>query len=244
LIPHTMTSMLQFAFLDLFRLPIRSGRTIALAAQTVASTGGMVARRDYQTVVKQNQQLQNHIDTIEATLLQQQQQIGQLAGFRQVKAWERMAFLPADAVTRTDPQHLLINRGTVDDLTKGHLVLADNAIIGTITGLGTHTAKVELVTSGTYKLPVSVQPSNVQGILCGRGDGFMEIRVRPPCPAKVGETVYAQKIPGLLDAPMVVGTVVQCGVDDQEPVLWEIRVQPKCDLDHIGMVWVIVSGSP
>jgi cell shape-determining protein MreC len=176
-------------------------------------------------------------------LVQQQQQIDQLAGFRQVKAWEGMGFLRADAVTRSDPHHLVVNCGTADGLTKGHLVMADNAIIGTITELGTHTAKVELVTSPLSRLRVTVLPSNVQGILCGRGDGFTKIQVRPPSAAAVGEKVFV-KIPGLRDATVVVGTVVRCGVDDQEPVLWGIEVQPACDLNRVATVWVINPRSP
>ena len=243
-LPHSTTCWLQFRFLDLFRLPIRSGHASALAALTAASTGGAVAQNDYQKVTDQNRQLRNHIDTLEAAMVQQQQKIDQLTGLRQVKSWERMAFLPADAVTRTTPHHLLINRGTADHLSKGQLVMADNAIIGTISELGTHTARVELVTSPTSKLRVAV--SAVQGVLCGEGNNLMEIPnlAKPPQTVTPGQPVYVQKIPGLLDALVVVGTVVQWGRDDQNPMLWEIKVQPSCDLDHVSGVWVIVLGSP
>lgn len=196
LIPDTLTSKLQFAFLDLLRLPIRSGRRVALLAQTTASAGGVVAQDTYRAAIEQNLQLQNHIHNLEAALAQQQQQIDQLTGFRQVKSWERMRFLPAEAYARIDPQLLLLNRGTAEGLSKGQLVLADNAVIGTIAEVGTHTAKVELVTSPGCRLPVTAWPSNVQGVLRGQGDGFMEIQVKRPCATAVGEKVYVQKMPG------------------------------------------------
>jgi hypothetical protein len=68
----------------------------------------------------------------------------------------------------------------------------------------------------------------------------MEIRVRKPCPTALGEKVNVQRIPDLLAEPVVVGTVVKTGDDDQDPLLWEIRVQPSCDLDRLDVVSVIV----
>ena len=240
LIPHSLTSRVQFRFLDLFRLPIRSGRMIALAARTTATSGRAVSQRDYDTLVEQNRQLINDMSTLEATIQKQQQQLNQLAGLRMDKSLERMALLPADVVMRTAPHHLLIDRGTADGLTKGHLVLASKAIIGRISELGTHTAKVELVTSPTCRLPVTISRSRVAGVLCGTGDGLMEIRVKKPCPTALGEDVNVQRIPDLLAEPVAVGTVVRTGDDDQDPLLWEIRVQPSCDLDRIDAVSVIV----
>jgi hypothetical protein len=123
--------------------------------------------------------------------------------------------------------------------------MAENAVIGTIAEVGAHTSRVEWVASRTSRrLPVIVKPSNVQGVLIGLGDGFMKIQVKPPCPAAVGETVFVQKIPGLLDQMVVVGVVVQCGPDDQEPVLSQIKVQPVCDLSRVASVSVIKMRSP
>ena len=243
LIPDSLTSRLHFAFLDLFRGPIRSGRRLAMLAETTASRGGGVAQSEYQKVVEQNRQLLNAVSNLQGTLAQQQQQIDQLAGLRQVKAWEGMNFLRAEAVMRANPGHLVIDCGTAGGLTKGQLVMADNAIIGQITELGTRTANVELVTSPLSRLRVTVLPSRVQGILCGLGDGWAKIQVKPPCAVAVGEKVYV-KLPGLPDATMVVGNVVWCGVDDQEPVLWEIKVQPACDLSRVASVWAIDLRSP
>ena len=71
----------------------------------------------------------------------------------------------------------------------------------------------------------------------------MKIQVKPPCAARVGEKVYIQKIAGL-EAPVVVGDVVNSGMDDQDPVLSAIKVQPSFNLDRLGTVLVIVPASP
>jgi cell shape-determining protein MreC len=242
LIPHTMTSRLQFAVLNLLRRPIQSGRMIGLWAQTTASNGKTVPENEYQKEVEKNRLLDNQIANITALLQQEQQKVTQLTRWRQLIPWERTNFVVADATPIT-PHQLFINRGSAEGLAKGQFVLSEEAIIGTITELGTHTAKVELVTSPASRLPVSLRPSNVQGVLRGVGDGLMKIQVKPPCAARVGEKVYIQKIAGL-EAPVVVGDVVNSGMDDQDPVLSAIKVQPSFNLDRLGTVLVIVPASP
>jgi cell shape-determining protein MreC len=245
LIPHRITSRFQFATLDLLRLPIRSGRMIGLWAQTSASPGGLVSQKDYDALLQQNRELLNQTSNLEAAVFQQQQQIDQLAGVRQAKGWDQMDLLAADVSRRIDPYHLDIDLGSAQGITKGMLVMAEKAIVGTITDVGTHSSRVEWVTSRTSKkLPVTVLPSNVQGVLTGLGDGFMKIQAKPPCPAAVGDTVCVQRIPGLLDQMVIVGIVAQCGKDEQEPVLSQIKVQPVCDLDRITSVWVLKMKTP
>lgn len=238
--PHSVTRRLQLTFLDLCRLPIRSGRAMALSVQTTSTNARVVAQADYDALVEQNRQLLNDLSTLEATAQQQQQQLDQLAGLRMDRVWERMALLPAHVVTRKSRHHVLIDRGSADGLTQGHLVQASKAIIGRIAELGTHTAWVELVTSPTSKLPVTVR-SGVAGILCGLGEGrLMEVRVKSLGATAVGDRVNVQRMPGLLAEPVAVGTVVWTGNDDLDPVLWEIRVQPSADLDQLDAVWVIL----
>ena len=57
---------------------------------------------------------------------------------------------------------------------------------------------------------------------------------------KAGDVVYAQKKPGFLGTPVIVGTVAQCKVNDENPLLWDIAVQPACDLESLTEVAVIV----
>ncbi len=244
LIPHTLTSRLQLAVLNLLHRPIQSGRMIGLWAQTTASAGGTVPEKEYLKAVEQNQQLLNHIANMEALLQQEQQKVTQLTRWRQAIPWDRTGFVPVDGVPLS-PHQWLINRGRAEGLAKGQFVLSNEAIIGRIAELGTHTAKVELVTSPASRLPVTLRPSNVQGILCGTGDGLMKIQVKPPCAAQPGENVYVQKMDGL-EAPVLVGDVPEGGIgeDDQYPVLTAVKVRPRFSLDRVGTVLVIVPLSP
>jgi len=56
---------------------------------------------------------------------------------------------------------------------------------------------------------------------------------------KIGTEIMASKRPGFLDTPMIIGKVVQCKHNDQ-PLLWDITVEPVCDIRKIESVHVIV----
>ena len=57
---------------------------------------------------------------------------------------------------------------------------------------------------------------------------------------KVGYEVKALKKPGLLDAPMIVGKVARCERDRQNPSIWDITVEPCCDIQRLKIVAVII----
>jgi cell shape-determining protein MreC len=57
---------------------------------------------------------------------------------------------------------------------------------------------------------------------------------------KTGDYVYADKKPGLLDAPIVIGTVIRCKRDDEKPMLWDITVRPVCDMNNLSELAVII----
>ncbi len=57
---------------------------------------------------------------------------------------------------------------------------------------------------------------------------------------KTEDMVFAQERPGVLDTPMIVGTVLQCKIDQKNPLLWDITVQPACDIEKLKKVDVII----
>ena len=57
---------------------------------------------------------------------------------------------------------------------------------------------------------------------------------------KTGESIYAGRKPGFLDAPMIVGKVSQCKRSIAIPLLWDITVEPACDMETLDSVAVII----
>jgi hypothetical protein len=58
--------------------------------------------------------------------------------------------------------------------------------------------------------------------------------------AKIGEEVFALKEPRFLDAPVIIGRVSRCERNDELPSLWDITVEPACDIEKLEDVAVII----
>ena len=56
----------------------------------------------------------------------------------------------------------------------------------------------------------------------------------------IGTVVYAGKVPGFIDTAMTIGKVSQCRQDAAEPLLWDITVEPACDITTLENVAVII----
>jgi hypothetical protein len=75
----------------------------------------------------------------------------------------------------------------------------------------------------------------------GNGNNSANVRLLPAKhKVKLGSVVYAEKKPGYLDTPMIVGTVAQYSRDNENPLLWDILVEPACDIETLHEVVVII----
>ena len=144
----------------------------------------------------------------------------------------------AEVITAST-EGLIINRGQNDGLQKGQFVLGDNSIIGTISDVSPRTAKVELITETTSNIAVEI--GGLKAVIRGDGKNSAKVQlVSIKHKIKIGDNVYACKKPGLLDAPMIIGTVSQCKTADENPLLWDITVKPACDIQKLNEVAVII----
>ena len=234
--PQKLTNKFQFAFARLFRWPLSIGRNISLTAPTQQQLKTIVSRRE--------SQLQNHIANLREDLLQEHRKVEKLSGLRSRFAMEGVAFVIAD-VSRVsiDGSHseLIINRGQNDGLARGQFVLGNNSIIGTICDVDSRMAQVKLITDPTSKIEVKIAKLNIDRIMQGNGNNSAKVRMLSrQHKVKTGDKVYARKKPGLLDVPMITGTVVHCKKDDEKPLLWDITVEPACNIERLNTVAVII----
>ncbi|MFQ6036867.1 MAG: rod shape-determining protein MreC, partial [Sedimentisphaerales bacterium] len=224
--PQGLTSKFQFAFARTFSWPLGIGRSVTLAARTPASTE-FVSRREYD-------RLQNHLANVIQQRDQAYQQIKKLSALGSRFPFEDAKWVLADIITGSidESRHeFIINRGAEDGLAKGQFVLGDNSIIGTISETGARRAKVRLFTDPASNIAVKIAGLNVSRLMQGTGNNSAKIRLLQVMhKVKTGDTVYACKKPGFLDAPMIIGKVRRCKRDDENPSLWDITVKPVCDI--------------
>jgi len=230
--PSNLTNKFQFAFHRIFRWPLSIGRNISLSAGTRQPLGDVVSRDEYRRLL-------NHLANVIQQRNDAQQIVQKLSKMRNIPGWERMGFVPADVITVSIDElrsELIINRGQDDDLVKGQFVLADNSVIGTICDVSSHEARVRLFTDLASNTAVRI--GNTDSLMQGSGNNLAKISMVKN-KIKVGSEIMAGKKPGFLDTPMIIGKVARCELN-AEPLLWDITVEPVCNIQKAENVVVIV----
>ncbi|MBN2131547.1 MAG: rod shape-determining protein MreC [Sedimentisphaerales bacterium] len=242
--PPRVTGKLQLAYTRLFRWPLARSRSLTIAARPLPQPDRLGAP-DYDKVIVAQRQLRNHVANLEAQLEEAHNKIDRLARLRTIPQWNRMGFLLAEIITVTGQaqNELFVDRGTEDGVAPGQFVLADNSIIGTVSDTGAQTSKIKLITDPTSKIPVYIGATNVPGVMEGRGGNVARIPLVSAATYQIrkGDLVYAKKTPGLLAVPVIAAKVTQCKIDAAEPLLWDITVQPVCDITKLANVAVVMA---
>jgi rod shape-determining protein MreC len=236
-IPHGVTGKLQFAFAHFFRRPLHAGRQILLSAHAHQSSSGFISYREYN-------QLRNYLVNVMGELDQERQHVEKLSGLRTRRSLEHARLVLCDVITASINglhSELLINRGTCDGLEKGQYVLGDNSIIGVISDVSSHTARVKLTTDPMCKIPVKMPGSDSVWLMQGEGGDLARVQfVSVKYKIKTGDVVYVDKKPGFLDNPTITGTVARCERCDDNPLLWDITVKPASELSRLSELAVII----
>jgi hypothetical protein len=235
--PARVTSRLQLAYANVFRVPLSAGRSVTLAS-TPPETDADVRAKD-------TDQLRNHIANLQATLREVRAENTRLRGLRESLKSDRTVLLPA-RITMVNPAQteLIISRGQGDDVVVGQFVVAlsDYSLIGQVSHVLPHTAMVSLISNPVSKIPVEIGLSGIQGVMEGRGGGIAKIplvstrrAVAPQDPVYVRRQAH-------LDVPVIAGRVAECSKDADNPLLWDITVRATCDIATLEDVAVIVPG--
>ncbi|MBC8472926.1 MAG: rod shape-determining protein MreC [Planctomycetes bacterium] len=232
--PQNLTNKFQFAFTRIFRWPLSIGRNISLSAATrkPLKDKDMVSRNEHERLL-------NHVANITQQRDVLYEENVKLTKIRNKPAWERAGFVPADVITvSVDNLHgkLIINRGKEDGLEKNLFVLADNSIIGTISDVDTHRARIRLFTDPASDTAVRIGDAN--WIMKGCGNNQAKVKMLKE-KVKIGTKIMASKRPGFLGTPMIIGKVVRCEHNDQ-PLLWDITVEPVCNIKESDSIHIIV----
>jgi len=243
--PKGLTGRLQLTYAQVFRWPLTVGRGLTVVSRAAPQVQN-ISRKDYEELLQAHRRLQNDFANLQAQLQEAHGKIEQLAKLRMKSEWENMQFLPADVVAVADQaqNELLISRGQDDKVAVGQYVmgLSDHSIIGTISEVSARGSKVRLITDPASRMAVTIADPNVRGIMEGRGNGAARI---PLIPAehkiRIGDHVYAQKKAGLLDIPVITAQVARYRRDPDNPLLWDITVQPVCNVSSLSEVAVVIS---
>ncbi len=233
--PQGLTNKFQFAFVRIFRWPLSIGRNVSLLARTRQPPADVVSRREFN-------KLQNLLADVIEQRDQEHKEVEKLSGLRKRFPLEGAKLLSADVITAAIDKlrsELIIDRGQNDGLARDQFVLADNSIIGTISDVDSRTARVRLFTDSASNMAVKIGKLNIERIMQGSGDNLARIEMIKH-KVKIGSEIMAGKKPGFLDNPMIAGRVARCERNAESPLLWDITVEPVCDIERLNDVTVIV----
>jgi rod shape-determining protein MreC len=248
--PEKWTNKLQSSFARVLRQPLSVGRKAALSRWIQTPSSELVSRSRYNL-------LRNDLANLKEWLSLERQKVETLSGLRERSVWKGVDFMICDVITASvsaSQSKLVINRGKNDGLAEGQFALGNRSIIGTICKVDSRTAQVRLITDPASRIAVKiaessdlsgyhevVSQSSVGTIMEGNGNNSAKVRLLPTKhKVKLGNVVYAEKKPGFLDTPMIVGTVAQYSRDNENPLLWDILVEPACDIETLHEVVVII----
>ena len=236
-VSQNLTNKLQLAFVRVFNKPLAICRNLTLAASNQQSLANAVDQSKYIS-------LRNLLANNNQWLRQEHQNIEKLSGLRNRSVWKGANFVLADVITSfadISRSELIINRGKNDGLVNGQFVLGDESIVGTICEIDSNTARIRLLTDPASRITVKIGELDIQCVMQGNGDESASIKMVPQkYKIENGDIVCAQKKPGFLDVSMITATVAQCKADDDNPLLWEIEVEPACDVKRLKTVTVII----
>ena len=235
--PQSLTNKFQFAFTRVFRWPLSIGRNISLsaAAREPLKDKDKVSRDEYERLL-------NHVANVTQQRDDAQLKFQKISKMHNIPAWKRAGFVQADIITVSVDKlqgKLIINRGKEDGLEKNLFVLANNSIIGTISDVDTHRARVRLFTDPASITKVRIGNNKLMKG-CGNNQAKVEMLKEK---VKIDTKIMASKIPGFLGTPMIIGKVVRCVHNDQ-PLLWDITVEPVCNIKESDSIHIIVMNPP
>ena len=233
--PTEWTSSFQLAFLRIFNRPLSIGENISLSVRAPGRVddANAVPGEKYRALL-------NYCTSLESQLRDERERLDKITGLRERYPFGNAKLVQAlvypGSIDRTHGA-ISVDKGKESQLAKGQFVLADNSIIGTISDVSAGGACVNLFTSRTSNIAVEI--AGTKHFMRGEGNNAAKIPMMKNKP-KIGAEVMAAKAPGLLNAPIIVGRVARCERNAESAVLWDVIVEPVCDMERLNDVVVIV----
>lgn len=210
-----------------------------LMAPVDAVVGLATDFRSYQKLVQQNADLKRELQQMKAwheAAVQLEQQNAKLLDLNNLKLDPRLTFITGIVLADSGSpyrQSVLINVGERDGIRDGWPVMDGIGLVGRISGVGTTTSRVILLTDSNSNIPVTIQASGEKAILAGDNS------LRPPLRfienddlVKPGDRVVSSGDGGVFPPDLLIGQVIA----DREN---RLRLRPSADFERLEYLRVL-----
>ncbi|MBK5927218.1 rod shape-determining protein MreC [Rhodobaculum claviforme] len=210
----------------------------ALAPVTRAA-GLLEDLRFHARIHEQNQELRRELQQMRAwreAALQLEQQNARLLELNQVRLDPRLTHLTGVVLADSGSpfrRSVLLNVGARDGIRDGWAVMDGLGLVGRVSGVGSQTARVILVTDSNSRVPVVIQPSGQRAILAGDNGPLPPVDfLESPEQVRPGDRVVTTGDGGVFPAGLLVGEVAM-GADRS------LRVRLSADLQRLEFLRVL-----
>ncbi|MCC6863862.1 MAG: rod shape-determining protein MreC [Rhodobacteraceae bacterium] len=197
--------------------------------------------QSYASLYEKNQELRRELQQMKAwkeAALQLEQKNARLLDLNQVRLDPKLTYVTGVVLADSGSpfrQSVLLNVGARDGIRDGWATMDGIGLVGRISGVGSRTSRVILLTDSNSRVPVTVQPSGQKALLSGDNMGLPPLEfledadlVRP------GDRVVTSGDGGMLPAGLLVGQVVM-GTDRR------LRVVLSADYQRLEFLRVLRS---
>lgn len=196
-------------------------------------------------VSKENERLQLEIQRHKALNIQYREAVATNIRLNKILDLEqsfKSAVLTAQIVGR-DPslwfKTMTINRGSSSGIEKGMPVVTPEGVVGQVTNVSPHYAKILLATDPNSALDAIVQNNRVQGIIKGDGQKYLLHYVLKNSEVNKGDSIITSGMGGVFPKGLPVGIVEEV-VKSKRGMFQKIKVEPSVDFRTLEYVTVIL----
>ncbi|MEM6275473.1 MAG: rod shape-determining protein MreC [Pseudomonadota bacterium] len=172
--------------------------------------------RSYQRIYDQNQELKRELQQMKAwkeAALQLEQENARLLDLNKVRLDPKFTHVTGVVLADSGSpfrQSVLINVGDRDGILDGWATMDGLGLVGRISGVGTTTSRVILLTDASSRVPVTIQPAGVRAILAGDNSARPLLDLVENVDAlRPGDRVFSSGDGQVFPADVLVGEVVQ-----------------------------------
>ncbi|MCV6823536.1 MULTISPECIES: rod shape-determining protein MreC [Halocynthiibacter] len=212
------------------------------ALAPVTAFGNMVDDfQGYAKLYEQNQELRRELQQMKAwkeAALQLEQRNAKLLDLNKVRLDPKLTHVTGVVLADSGSpfrQSVLVNVGARDGVQDGWATMDGIGLVGRISGVGSETSRVILLTDSNSAIPVTIQPSGQRALMRGENSAAPLIEyLENPELVRPGDRVVTSGDGGVFPASLLVGQVVQ-GADRR------LRVRLAADYERLEFLRVLRS---
>ncbi|MFP7569893.1 rod shape-determining protein MreC [Marivita sp. S2033] len=182
-------------------------------------TAGVNIARDFQSynrIYEQNQELRRELRQMTAwkeAALQLEQENAKLRDLNNVRLDPRLTYITGVVLADSGSpfrQSVLINVGSRDGIVDGWATMDGTGLVGRISGVGSNTSRVIMLTDATSRIPATIQPSGQRALIVGDNTSAPPIDfLEEPDQVRPGDRIVTSGDGEVFPPGLLIGQVAQ-----------------------------------